>query len=110
MIALFTDQSWLPESRSVRSENSRGYDDYRTIIENHDLDRRLDSILRNWRIYDQGDFVENLYDIPHDALIVMGIYGHETIKEMLWGNTAENVQSTFPNSLLLTGPELKRNY
>ncbi len=110
MAVKIAEISGFPLDMFTQLENSNGQNDYRRIIEDHDLGQRLDSTLRTWHVYDQGDFVDNLYDIPHDALIVMGIYGHETIKDMLLGSTAENVQSTFPNSLLLTGPELKRNY
>lgn len=102
--------SGLPLDMFTQSENNNDKAYYRKIIAEHLLEQRIDSTLRHWYIYDRGDFMDNLYDIPHDALIVMGIYGHGAIKEMLLGSTAENVQSTFPNSLLLTGPELKRNY
>jgi len=81
----------------------------KAITDNH-MEQRIDSVLRQWHIYDDGDLIENLYDIPHDALIIMGIYGHGAIKDLFLGGTAENVQSTFPNAMLLTGPELKRNY
>ena len=100
----------LPLDMFTQSENNNDRAHYRKIITEHLLDDRIDAALRHWYLYDRGDFMENLYDIPHDALIVMGIYGHGTIKDMLLGSTAENVQSTFPNSLLLAGPELKRNY
>ncbi len=94
----------------TQAENDMGREAYRKLIVDQEMDQRIDSVLRKWYVYDSGDFIENLYDIPHDALIVMGIYGGGTVKNLLLGSTAENVQSAFPNSLLLTGPELKRNY
>lgn len=110
MAVKIAEISGFPLDMYTKSENDQTREDYRKIIAEHRLDQRLEATLRDWHFYDDGDFIENLYDIPHDALIVMGIYGHETIKEMLLGSTTENVQSTFPNSMLLTGPELKRNY
>ena len=100
----------MPLDIYTQTESGMTRADYQKIIADNGLEQRINSVLRQWNVYDHGDFIENLYDISHDALIVMGIYGHGPVKTLFLGSTAENVQSAFPNSLLLTGPELKRNY
>lgn len=45
-----------------------------------------------------------LYDVPHDALVVLGAYGHGMIKDILMGSKMEQIQSTVTNNLLITGP------
>ena len=51
-----------------------------------------------------GPFANNLYDLPHDALVFSGAYGHGLIKNMLFGSKVELAQATLTNSLLVSGP------
>jgi nucleotide-binding universal stress UspA family protein len=46
-----------------------------------------------------------LYDVPHDALMVLGAYGHGVIKDLLFGSKMEKIQSTVTNNLLIAGPQ-----
>ncbi|NIM16395.1 MAG: hypothetical protein GTO45_30750 [Candidatus Aminicenantes bacterium] len=32
---------------------------------------------------------ENLYDVPHDSLVVVGAYGHGLVKRVVFGSKAE---------------------
>jgi len=49
---------------------------------------------------------KHLYQIPHDALVVLGAYGHGPIKA-LFGSSMELIQSQLPNPLLIVGPHYK---
>ena len=57
-----------------------------------------------WHIFEQNSFEENLYQVPHDALVVLSAYGHSRLKEMVFGSKLEKIQSTLPNNLLIVGP------
>lgn len=80
-------------------------DYYKNIIKKKHLVKDIDPHLRKWTIFDSGEFAENLYDVPHDALVILGAYGHGIIKEMLFGSVMEKVQSVLPNNLLIVGPK-----
>lgn len=79
-------------------------EDYRRIIDEEYLAGDMDQNVRRWEIFDAGDFAVNLYRVPHDALVVMGAYGHGVIHEMLFGSVMEKAQSVLPNNLLIVGP------
>jgi nucleotide-binding universal stress UspA family protein len=57
-----------------------------------------------WRVYDGGDLVENLYNVAHDSLVVVGAAGHNVIQELVFGSKLEAIQSTLPNPLVVVGP------
>jgi nucleotide-binding universal stress UspA family protein len=42
--------------------------------------------------------------VPHDALVILGAYGHGLIRNLVFGSKMENIQSTIPNNLLIVGP------
>ncbi len=64
----------------------------------------LEKAGENWQFLDGGAVEENLYTIPHDALIVIGAYGHGLIRDIVFGSMMERVQSTLSNNLLVVGP------
>lgn len=57
-----------------------------------------------WLYFEQGDFDENLYAVPHDALVVVGAYGHGVAKDLLFGSKMETIQTVLPNPMLIVGP------
>ncbi len=65
---------------------------------------RMNSQVRDWHRIDQGNFEENLYKVNHDALLVVGAYGHGLLKEFIFGSKMETIQSWMPNNMLLVGP------
>jgi hypothetical protein len=80
---------------------------YRDIMEKRNLPGCPGSAMaqvRDWHVFEDGEFTNNLYVVPHDALVVMGAYGHGLIKDMVFGSKMELVQSTLPNNLLIAGP------
>lgn len=79
--------------------------DYRWIIDAENLNDDMDRRVRRWEIFGAGELAVNLYQIPHDALVVLGAYGHGVIREMLFGSVMEKVQSVLPNNLLIVGPK-----
>lgn len=80
-------------------------DHYKEIVNKELLDSDVKNHVRNWIAFDKGDFMDNLYNVPHDALVVLGAYGHGAIKEMIFGSKMEKVQSVLLNNLLIVGPK-----
>lgn len=60
--------------------------------------------VRHWHKIRKGKFEEHLYQVPHDALLIVGAYGHGVIKDLLFGSKMETIQSWMPNNMLLVGP------
>jgi hypothetical protein len=55
-------------------------------------------------MFDSGEFSHNLYNVPHDALVLSGAYGHGLMKNLLFGSKMEIAQNTLTNSILVCGP------
>ncbi|MCP4115519.1 MAG: universal stress protein [Desulfobacteraceae bacterium] len=77
---------------------------FTAILEESGLAGQVKDAVRKWYFFNQGKFEHNLYEVPHNALAVLGAYGHGLVKEMLFGSTMEMVQSTLTNNLLIAGP------
>lgn len=60
--------------------------------------------VRKWYKFSEGKFEEHLYAVPHDALLIVGAYGHGLIKDILFGSKMEAIQSWMPNNIMLIGP------
>ena len=85
----------------------RSREDYRQVLEHRGLLQTVERQIRSWNFYDSGKFQENLWEIPHDALLVLGAYGHGVIRDLLFGSTMEAVQTTMPNNMLIAGPHFR---
>lgn len=100
----------LPLDIFTQADKGGNREAHEKILEQRNLAPGVSRTLRNWHFFDQGDFTANLFAVPHDALVILGIIGHGKIKKMLFGSNAEIVQSTLPNSLLLIGPEFEKDF
>lgn len=78
---------------------------YRAIVQDHGLEETLGGVLERWRFFHKGRLEDNLYEVPHDALVVMGAYGHGVIRDIMFGSTMEKIQFTISNNLLIAGPK-----
>jgi len=80
-------------------------EDYERVIRDANLEQDMERYARKWYFFEKdGKFAENLYQIPHDALVVLGAYGHGLIRDILFGSKMERIQSIIPNNLLIVGP------
>ncbi len=57
-----------------------------------------------WLFFEEGDIKRNMYEVPHDSIVLVGAYGHGPIKDLLFGSKMELIQSYLPNSMLAIGP------
>ena len=78
---------------------------YDEVIEKEGLGEEVSRQVNQWHKFTKGKFEENLYAVPHDALVVLGAYGHGLIKDILFGSKMETIQSTITNNLLISGPK-----
>ncbi len=79
--------------------------EYRSIVQDNGLEKPLKSVLNQWTFFEKGRFEDNLYDVPHNALVVLGAYGHGIIRDIMFGSMMEKIQSTISNNLLIAGPK-----
>ena len=79
-------------------------EDYQQIIKDRNLEAEMDLYVKQWHFFENRVFEENLYDIPHDALVILGAYGHGVIRTLVFGSKMEKIQSTISNNLLIAGP------
>ncbi|MBU0987609.1 MAG: universal stress protein [Proteobacteria bacterium] len=77
---------------------------YEKLIEEKNMKKKVRRRINKWHTFEKGSFEENLYEIPHDALVVLGAYRHRLIKNIVLGGKMEKIQSTLPNNLLIAGP------
>ncbi|MFZ7127727.1 MAG: universal stress protein [Desulfobacterales bacterium] len=98
-----SDRSGLPLRVFTQSESLRK-EDYLEGLEEMFSQEEIGKIQDGWRIFDGGEMELNLYEIPHDALVVLGAYGHGLIRDIVFGSKMERIQSTLPNNLLVVGP------
>jgi nucleotide-binding universal stress UspA family protein len=79
-------------------------EEYEAVIQDHNLKEELERLQQRWNFFEEGTFESNLYQVPHDALVILGACGHGLIRDLVFGSKMEQVQSTIPNNLLIVGP------
>ncbi len=77
---------------------------YENNIKNKSLEQDMNRFVEEWHIFENGTFEENLYNVPHDALVIAGAYGHGLIRDIIFGSKMEIIQSTIINNFLIVGP------
>jgi hypothetical protein len=82
----------------------RGEDYFDQQLDAGGLKEQVQNCVRQWHKVSGGKIEDHLYHIPHDALLVVGAYGHGLIKDFLFGSKMETIQSWMPNNILLVGP------
>jgi hypothetical protein len=95
-------RSGYPLDLFIQIEQGESY--YEQRIREAGLEAAVARHCRDCYQYTDGQFANNLYDLPHDALVFSGAYGHGLIKNMLFGSKVELAQATLTNSLLVSGP------
>ncbi|MDL1968220.1 MAG: universal stress protein [Deltaproteobacteria bacterium] len=95
--------SEMPLSVYTQMENA-SKESYEEIIKNENLEEEMDRYVTEWHMFERGKFKQNIYDVPHDALVVLGAYGHSLIRNIFFGSKMEKIQSTITNNLLIAGP------
>jgi nucleotide-binding universal stress UspA family protein len=97
-------ESGLPLDLFTRIE-SRTEEDYRKMLVKKGLEKELTENVRDWHFFEENQLEDNIYEVPHDALVVLGAYGHGLIKDFVFGNKMEKIQSSISNNMLIAGPK-----
>lgn len=97
-------ETGMPLDMYTRFEGRKTKEDYEHILEKAGLAQQCEKYLENWHFLDKGPFEESLFAVPHNALVVLGAYGHGLVKDILFGSTMEKIQSVISNNLLVAGP------
>lgn len=79
--------------------------EFRAVLRDVDLEKPLAGVLSDWTFFETGRLEDNLYQVPHDALVILGAYGHGIIRDIMFGSMMEKIQSTISNNLLIAGPK-----
>ncbi len=102
--------SGLPLHIFTQAENGKSRDSYEEIIKQRNLWEDFQATVHRWHFFAKGNLSINLFAVPHDSLIVMGIFGHGIVKDFFFGSTTEKIQNTLPNNMLLIGPKYKKHW
>ncbi|MCP4688184.1 MAG: universal stress protein, partial [Desulfobacterales bacterium] len=51
-----------------------GRENYEKVIAKHGLEKEMERCTAEWLLFEKGKFEENLYEVPHDALVVLGAF------------------------------------
>lgn len=77
---------------------------YEKVVKDKNLQKEIRRCVNKWHIFEKGTFEEILYEVPHNALVVLGAFGHSLLKDIAFGSKMARIQSTLPNNLLIAGP------
>lgn len=83
---------------------------YEKKLTSFEAGKKIIESTNEWFFFDSGDFEINLFCIPHNALIVAGIFKHSLLKGITFGSKLEIIQSTLPNNFLFVGPYFISDY
>ncbi len=93
----------IPLSIFTQAENKPIYT-YEKFLQDSGLYAELDKVEHEWLFFEQGELEDNLYKVPHDAIAIIGAYGHGLIRDLMFGSKMEKIQTILPNNLLIVGP------
>lgn len=99
----FAERSGYPLDLFTQLEQAPDY--YAQRIQDAGLEKALDDCCRHRYAFAEGRFDHNLYNLPHDALVLSGAYGHGLIRNLIFGSRMEVAQTTLTNSMLVSGPQ-----
>ena len=83
--------------------------EYRDILQARGMLREFEEEVVEWRFYDSGPLEDNLYDVPHESLVIAGTYAQKDLKGFFFGSTMEKLQSVLPNNLLLLSQHFSKH-
>ena len=94
----------VPISLFTRASGNKPQSHYEGILQKAGLLAPLEAASMEWMYFSEGNFSELLWQVPSDALAVIGAYTHGVIKEFLFGSKMEEIQTRLPNNMLIVGP------
>ena len=83
---------------------NKSQESYEKLIKDENLETEMSRYVNTWHFLRNKTLEENLYDVPHNALVLIGAYGHHLLKTFVFGSKMEKIQTTITNNLLIVGP------
>lgn len=96
----------VPITLFTRASAEKPQSFYEELLQKSHLMEPLEDAKMDWLFFAKGNFSELLYEVPPDALAVVGAYTHGVIKELLFGSKMEEIQTRLPNNMLIVGPNI----
>ena len=93
--------SGLPMDIFTQIEDGEN-ENIQNTIDSQWLKMEIDKVINKWYQFNSGDFISNLFNVSHDALLVLG--GFHSKKRRNFSSKMEKIQSILPNNLLAVGP------
>ncbi len=81
--------------------------EYRSIVQDKGLEKPLKSVLDQWTFFEKGRFEDNLYAVPHDALVILGAYGHGIIRDIMFGSMMKKSNQPFQTACSSPAPSTR---
>ncbi|MEZ4524946.1 MAG: universal stress protein [Desulfobacterales bacterium] len=78
---------------------------YEEVLRKAKLETETKQAAGRWQFFESGLLEENLYEIPHDALVILGGSGNSLIHDMICGSFPEKLQILIANPMLIAGPK-----
>lgn len=76
---------------------------YQKEITGQGLENDLNQRVEEWQFFESGNLVDYLYNVPHDALVILGAFSHGLIRDIMFGSKMEKIQTSITNNLLIVG-------
>ena len=100
-----SERSATPLRIFTQAEETK--ESYRDGLEEGSVLQDIATDRTEWLYFEGGEFRENLYAVPYDALVVVGAYGHGVARDLFFGSKMETIQTVLPNPLLIVGPNCR---
>lgn len=78
----------------------------RETIDSLSFENAINRVCDNWIEFNSDDFISNMYNVPRDALVVLGGFRSQIGRN--YSSIMEKIQSTIPNNLLVIGPNYSK--
>ncbi|MGE0084742.1 MAG: universal stress protein [Desulfococcaceae bacterium] len=79
--------------------------EYEDILKKANLETETKQVLGRWQFFERSSLEEDLYEIPHDALVILGASGRSLLQDMVCGSFLEKLQILISNTMLIAGPK-----
>lgn len=94
----------VPITLFTRASGNKPQSFYEEHLQKNSLLAPLEEAGMDWMFFSKRNFSELLWEVPPDALAVVGAYTHGVLKEFLFGSKMEEIQTRLPNNMLIVGP------
>jgi hypothetical protein len=76
---------------------------YQKEIADQGLENELNLRGADWKFFESENLTDYLYNVPHDALVILGAFSHGLIRDIMFGSKMEKIQNLITNNLLIVG-------